>query len=118
MEDRRSPAKVIVYKRWRKGKVEGTNKMGTLELDINVGELRRVRGWRRHLKAQIEKDLRMGNVEAINVLAQPVDGCHVTVTLQLDKPGFERKKPVTRGGRPIEGPIPVRTARRVARGNR
>lgn len=115
MDEKQTPAKVIVYRRWKIGPgQEGTAEVGILELDITAWELTRVHGWKRRLMEHIEHVIRMGKPEAVNVLAQPIKGCHVAVTLQLEKQELGRRKPITRGGRPIpDKPIRVRTARRI-----
>jgi len=79
-----------------------------IDLGVGVEDLHRQRAWRLALRKQLELEGR--KVLAINVLAQPKDGFHVAVTVREDNPArAARRKPVTRGGKPIEGPRRLRT---------
>jgi len=104
---RKAVAQVMVYE---PPPVDTTQAAERLELDVEVAALHRQRGWRRELRKVVEGDGR--KVLAINVLGTPDTGPHpheVVITVQEKTTRPRRMKPVTRGGRPIEGPIPVRT---------
>jgi hypothetical protein len=108
--------KVVVFQRTKKGVVQSSEKVGTVEIDIDVSQLSRVGNWKKMVREAVGK-AHVQPIEAINVLAQPLDGCHVSVTLGLAAKGFGRsKKPVARGGKPIAPPQKRRTMPGVARG--
>lgn len=113
--DRNAVAQVIHYE---PPPVDRSRHAELVELDVPVSALHRRRGWRQKLRKAIEVQGR--KVLAINVLAKSRTGAaphDVVITVQEGHPGRPRRlKPVTRGGRSIDGPIPVRTMATRRRG--
>lgn len=102
--------KIAVFQRIKKGLKQGSEMIGTVEVDIDLEDLARVSDWKRKVRAAVSKK-HATPIEAVNALAQPHKGCHISVTLGVAPRGFGRamKRPTSRGGRPIESPEKRRT---------
>lgn len=95
---------VGVFQLWRKGHQMGATLVEKFDADLDITG---VSHWRAGLRERFAK--RGVIVEAINIFSEPHEGCKVGVVLREGTRGFARKKPITRGGKPIEGPTKVRT---------
>jgi hypothetical protein len=86
-------------------------------LNVPKVELERGRTWRTSLDEQLRVvGIQREEVISVSILAEPVHGCDVAVTLSPKVPPVQRKHPVTRGGRPIEDPRLRRTRATIRRG--
>jgi len=102
--DKYKNAKAVIFR--ETGTKTPPEKEEIIELDIAVAEINTIKGWRRSLKKAIESSGE--KIKAINTLHIPMYECHVAIILFKKEP-FVRKRPVTRGGNRIEGPLKVRT---------
>lgn len=117
MEHRHEKAKAMIMRRASKMNERttgaGTSKELSVDLEVTVAELHRNKRWRRQLRKKLEKT---GiKVEAINILVNPEDGHHVVVVISPKVDEFQKRKPVTRGSKEINGPKKARTIKTVLR---
>lgn len=104
--------KVAVYKRRQN---EASVLVKVVDTDVDALLLdRHPSQWKELVKNAVMAES-PGKIEAMNILASPIDGAQVCVTLGIVKKEFTVGKPVTRGGRPIERPITRRTMTSVKR---
>lgn len=97
--------KILVKKMYSAGVRKETKTIGLIDTEVPVSAISRAHSaWKRMIKRSVIQKNPGENIQSVNILAQPVDGAHVVVTLHETTKGFIPGRPVTRGGKLIGGP--------------
>lgn len=111
--------KVLVKKVFGVGLRAETKTVGIIETDVPVKAISRGHSyWKKLVRNAVTTKNPGDKIHSINVLAVPVDGAHIVVTLTQIRKGLVPGKPVTRGGKPIGVPMVRKTMATLRRDNR